>query len=110
MLCVFIAAQFWNIPISPVERGNNTYLELFDDDNTRHRVVPADKELRTWDHTRTTCYYVGNSQGGPSQSHSPRESVIEGTLPLYETTSLFSPSFSFVKFDESACVSGGGSV
>ena len=59
----------------------------------------------TWDHTKAPCYYVGNAQGGPSESHDPRESVIKGKVSHYETGSLFSTFFRYEQFDESICAS-----
>ena len=52
-------------------------------------------------HTRATCYYVGNAQGGPAHSHNTVESVIEGNVLQYGTSTLFSPEFDF---DESFCI------
>lgn len=61
----------------------------------------------TWDHFHKTCYYVGNSQGGPEFSKNQVESVIEGEYKDYETRGLFDTSFKYQKFRDDACqVSG----
>ena len=103
---VCIAAQFWNIPISSVVVNNVTYVQVFDDGHPSYRLIPAERQPRTWGHMKAPCYYVGNNQGGPSGSHNPRQSVIEGRVSQYETPSLFSPSFFYARFDESLCVAG----
>ena len=94
-------AQFWNIPIN-IDRPDpdNVFVEIFSPENPSYRRIPAFEAPRTWDHKHATCYYVGNSQGGPSQSHNPVESVIEGRLSNYETRSLFAPEFLFRRFGE----------
>ena len=86
--------------------GNATYIQVFDTSDTRYRLIPAEKEPRTWNHMKAPCYYVGNSQGGPAKSHNPRESVIEGTVSQYETPSLFSSSFYYSRFEETRCGTG----
>ena len=50
-----------------------------------------------------TCYYVGNAQGGPENSHDPLESVIEGDQSQYVTSSLFDPSFEYSQFEDMHC-------
>lgn len=57
----------------------------------------------TWDHYHKTCYYVGNSQGGPEFSKSSVESVIEGSYKDYETSGLFVTDFKYQKFEDGFC-------
>ena len=102
---VFLA-QFWNIPIKNTTRDGEHYLEIFDPSHSSYRLIPAFLAPRTWDHTHANCYYVGNLQGGPSRSHDPQESVIEGKLSEYETSSLFATTFTYEEFEESMCDSG----
>ena len=102
---LFFIGQFWNIPITTLMSDGEPFVEIYDTSHANYRLIPAFFAPRTWDHTRAPCYYVGNSQGGPSRSHDQRESVIEGTVPQYETSSLFSTSFDFEMFDESMCTS-----
>ena len=99
------AAQFWNIPVTILTEGDQVTLRLFDDPlDPRYRLIPAQPAPRTWDHTRATCYYVGNAQGGPAHSHDAVESVIQGNLLQYETSTLFSPDFDFSQFSDSFCI------
>ncbi|CAI8024993.1 Extracellular matrix protein FRAS1, partial [Geodia barretti] len=98
-----LLAQFWNIPINITTRNGEPYVQVFDPTHENYRLIPAFPAPRTWDHTPAPCYYVGNAQGGPSRSHDPRESVIEGKVDDYETSSLFSPIFLYAQFDESVC-------
>ena len=98
-------AQFWNIPVTILREGGQVTLQLFNDPlDPRYRLIPAEQAPRTWDHTRATCYYVGNSQGGPAHSHNTIESVIQGNVLQYETNTLFSPEFDFSQFDDSFCI------
>ena len=97
------SAQFWNIPITIAEEGERVYLVLFNFSSPHYRRIPALLEQVTWDHTQAPCYYVGDSQGGPELSNDPRESVIEGGLVQYQTSSLFGTSFFYSKFEESQC-------
>ena len=102
---VLYAAQFWNIPVTVLREGDEVFLQLFNDTlDPRYRLIPAEPAPRTWDHTHATCYYVGNAQGGPVHSHDAVESVIEGNVLQYETSSLFSPEFDFSQFDDSFCI------
>lgn len=98
-----LLAQFWNIPITTTVIEGEPHVQLFNSTHPSYRLIPAFLAPRTWDHTHAPCYYVGNAQGGPSQSHDPTESVIEGKVFQYETAALFSPLFDFFKFDESTC-------
>ena len=79
------------------------YVLIYDPSNPSYRRIPAFLAPRTWDHTKAPCYYVGNAQGGPSQSHDAIESVIEGKFDQYETTDLFGDKFDFSIFDKTAC-------
>ena len=74
------------------------FLELFAPDSESYRRIPAFLAPRTWDHTKAPCYYIGNAQGGPSVSHDPIESVIEGQVSDYKTSSLFSDDFTYSQF------------
>ena len=100
------SAQFWNIPITFVKREGNVFVKIYESDDSRHRLIPADLVHQTWDHTPAPCYYVGDSQGGPSHSRDPTESVIQGRLSHYETSSLFATSFYYSQFEDSFCDSG----
>ena len=103
-MCLTITAQFWNIPISPIVQNGDTFLELFDPSNPKYRFIPAEVIFRTWSNIHTPCYYVGDSQGGPSHFRNPIQSVIEGGLYDYETASLFATQFTFAAFEGSVCV------
>lgn len=87
-------------------QNGEVFIELFHSTNPSYRFIPAELAPRTWDHTQATCYYVGDSQGGPSHSRDPVESVIEGNVYQYETNSLFATSFMYSNFEESICDSG----
>lgn len=78
-------------------------VQIYTPDDPRYRLIPALKHNITWDHTRMTCYYIGNSQGGPEFSEDITESVIEGSQYQYETRSLFETSFDYSEFDETIC-------
>ena len=81
--------------------------KVFVDVNTlgahNYHHIPARKYSMTWDHHHKTCYYVGNSQGGPEASRNQLESVIEGSYRDYETKSLFDTGFKFAKFKDDVC-------
>ena len=81
----------------------NGYIELYETGNAKYRRLPYFKYDLTWDHTKTTCYYVGNKQGGSEDSHDSVESVIEGDYSMYSTGSLFETNFEFTRFDETTC-------
>ena len=49
---------------------------------------------------------MGDSQGAPEMSSDPTQSVIEGRLAQYETSSLFGVLFFYSRFDEAQCDSG----
>ena len=98
--------QFWNIPIAAEVDGGENFVILFNSTSPQYRRIPAELESLTWDHTLAPCYYVGDSQGGPESSNDPRESVIEGSVAWYETSSLFGTAFFYSKFDESQCDTG----
>ena len=100
---IFLVGQFWNIPISPIVVKGRQYIQIFDSEHPKHRLLPALKYNLKWNHDIMTCYYVGNKQGGPERSHNLAESVIEGTYTQYKTASLFATSFDFSEFDESLC-------
>ena len=102
-MCVLTAAQFWNIPVTISDDEGEYFVVLFNSSSPHYRRIPAMLAPLTWDHSQAPCYYVGNAQGGPELSHSPRESVIEGRLAQYEAASLFETSFFYSKFDESQC-------
>ena len=105
LICFSSSAQFWNIPIEVVDQGGDgAYLELFEPIQVeKYRRIDAVVSPRTWNMKNGPCYYVGNSQGGPSQSNDQTESVIEGKVGQYETDTLFSTSFVYSQFDESIC-------
>ena len=71
------------------------------DSNFHH--LPARKYTMMWDHHHKTCYYVGNSQGGPEKSRNQLESVIEGSYKEYETKGLFDTEFKYSKFNDDIC-------
>ena len=96
-----VSGQFWNIPISIVD--DEKFVQLYTPEHENYRYIPAFKYELTWDHSKQTCYYVGNKQAGPVGSHDPIESVIEGTVPQYKTTSLFATEFEYAEFDETIC-------
>ena len=98
-----IIAQFWNIPITIVDEANKTYIRIYSPEHPKYRFIPAFEYNLTWDHTPMTCYYVGNSVGGPELSHDLLESVIEGSQSQYVTGSLFETTFDFGMFDDSLC-------
>ena len=105
----FALAQFWNIPMEVLTGINGQeqhFILIHPDDDLRNRMVPAFRYSLTWDHTPMTCYYVGNAQGGPENSHDPRESVIEGYQSQYMTESLFSPDFEYTEFEMGGCFGG----
>ena len=97
--------QFWNIPITISTNvvEDKTYIEIYDSSHDSYRRIPAFEYSLTWDHTKMTCYYVGNSRGGPEFSHNRVESVIEGGQLDYTTDSLFATSYKYEMFDESVC-------
>ena len=87
-----------------VESNGQVFLELFDpSQGQKYRRISADVAPITWNHKNGPCYYVGNSQGGPSQSNNATQSVIEGKVAEYETTSLFGTDFVYSQFDELLC-------
>ena len=88
---------------SPAVNGKTYYVLIHTPDDPRYRSVPAFKYSVTWDHTPMTCYYVGNSQGGPEDSHNPTESVIEGDQSQYVTSSLFATEFEYNQFEDTYC-------
>ena len=106
MYIISSTAQFWNIPITAVEQDGQLFVVLFNSTSLQYRRIPAELAPLTWDHTQAPCYYMGDSQGGPELSHDPTESVIEGSLAQYETSSLFGATFFYSKFDESLCDAG----
>ena len=81
----------------------NTFVNVNSEDADNHRRIPATQYSLTWDQSEETCYYMGNSQGGPEYSHNPRESVIEGVQANYKTDALFATSFNYDMFDDSIC-------
>ncbi|CAI7989837.1 hypothetical protein GBAR_LOCUS348 [Geodia barretti] len=101
-----LLGQFWNIPITAIVDGGEHFVVLFNSTSPHYRRIPAELAALTWDHTLAPCYYVGDSQGGPERSNDPRESVIEGSVARYHTSSLFGTSFFYSKFDESQCNTG----
>jgi len=96
----------WNIPITVtvIPDTNEAYIEIYEMGDVNYRRFPALPYHLTWDHTPKTCYYAGNSQGGPERSHNPSESVIQGSYRQYETSGLFSTQFSdYSQFDDDVC-------
>ena len=82
---------------------NDNYILVNDEDADNHRRIPVFQYELLWDHSERTCYYAGNSQGGPEFSTNPRESVIEGVQSDYKTDTLFDATFKFEMFEESFC-------
>ena len=80
------------------------YIEVHNIDSETYRRFPYVVHDITWNHDKTTCYYVGNKQGGPENSHDPIESVIEGDYSMYSTGGLFDTGFVFSRFDDDTCV------
>ena len=76
---------------------------LYDPTHEKYRRFPFFEYGLTWDHSKTPCFYVGNKQGGPENSHSPVESAIEGDYTEYDTGSLFGTEFAYGVFDNSVC-------
>ena len=67
------------------------------------RSFAGDQFPRTWDNTRETCLYVGNSQGGPSGEFDELTgSVIEGRYTSYMVDDMFGTEFAFSRL-EGAC-------
>ena len=100
---ILLTGQFWNIPITVTEGIDEPYVEIYSRGADYYRRIPALGYNLTWDHTGKRCYYVGNSQGGPEQSHDPVESVIQGYQSQYQTTGLFETFFEYEMFDEGVC-------
>ena len=96
---IILTGQFWNIPITITEGD----VEIYSPGADNYRRIPAFEYSLTWDHTRKSCYYVGNSQGGPELSHNQTESVIQGYQSQYQTDGLFETSFIYEMFDETVC-------
>ena len=91
------------MPISVVVERGITYVLVNDESADNHRRIPATEYNLTWGHSEETCYYIGNSQGGPELSHNPCESVIEGAQSDYATAGLFETHFPYKMFDELSC-------
>lgn len=78
-------------------------MDINKEDDPAYRHIPARKYTMMWDHHHKTCYYVGNSQGGPEKSRNSLESVIEGSYKDYETEGLFDTAFKYGKFNNEVC-------
>ena len=99
-----ITGQFWDVPISiNSSTEDGVFVDINDSDAPNHRHIPARKYSLTWDHFHQTCYYVGNSQGGPEKSRDQNESVIEGSYKDYETSGLFDTDFLYERFEDGIC-------
>jgi CUB/sushi domain-containing protein len=99
-----LLGQFWGIPVSfSQEIDQPPYIDIFPVGQARHRHVPFFEHDLTWDHSKTTCYYVGNKQGGPELSHDSDESVIEGNFKEYSTGSLFGTAYKYSQFNDDIC-------
>ena len=81
----------------------NLYVDINKPSDNNYHHIPARKYSMTWDHHHKTCYYVGNSQGGPEKSRDQLESVIEGSYKDYMTNTLFDTNFKFAKFEDKVC-------
>ena len=98
------AGQFWDVPISINSSAEDgVFVDINDIDAPNYRHIPARKHSLTWDHFHQTCYYVGNSQGGPEKSRNQEESVIEGSYTDYETSGLFDTGFLHEQFEDGIC-------
>ena len=98
------SGQFWNIPlVVSTSASGQVFVDVNSPSADNHRHIPARKYSMTWDHHHKTCYYAGNSQGGPEASRDPEESVIEGVFTDYETRGLFDTGFKFEKFKDRVC-------
>ena len=98
------AGQFWDVPISINSSAEDgVFVDINDIDASNYRHIPARKYFLTWDHFHQTCYYVGNSQGGPEKSRNQEESVIEGSYKDYETSGLFDTDFLYEQFEDGIC-------
>ena len=64
------------------------------------RFVLGEIFPRTWDNTRETCLYLGNSQGGRSGIDPNLDySVIEGKYSNYRMDDMFATQFEFEEWD-----------
>ena len=100
----FHVGQFWNVPLSvSTTPSGKVFVDINSPGASNHRHIPARKYSMTWDHQHKTCYYCGNSQGGPEASRNQNESVIEGLYTDYQTGGLFDTQFKFKKFNDNVC-------
>ena len=104
-MCV---GQFWNVDVEVEE-----YTGLFngEDEDTDYVItVKTQSEKKfvgikasvTWEFEERPCLYVGNSQAGPlGETVDPgvNDAVIEGTYKDYVVSSMFSPSFTYSRFN-----------
>ena len=78
-------------------RGNNLYNVTVVPGDSPVRSFLGYKYPRTWDHTKETCLYVGNGQGGPSGERFLPGSVIQGRYTEYMMDSLFDTTYKYSK-------------
>lgn len=98
------AGQFWNVPVAISSTPSGQFfVDVNSPQASNHRRFPARRYSMTWDHHHKTCYYAGNSQGGPEASRNQNESVIEGSYTDYQTGGLFDTQFKFEKFKDEVC-------
>ena len=110
-LPIIIAGQFWNIPISvqpPNQDGlyniTVTNPSTLDDEVSQSRSFLGRRLPRTWDNTPQTCFFVGDSQGGPRYEDGEEyDSVIQGDYTEYIVDSLFTTEFEYARFN-SQCI------
>lgn len=76
------------------------YIDINEPGDPNFRHIPASRYDLSWNYAHKTCYYVGNSQGGPELSRSASESVIEGSYKEYQTGGLFDPVFKYNVFED----------
>ena len=107
-----LAGQFWSIPVSvqpytPVEAPPDSEKSYFNvtvtPQDSKPRSTLGDTFLRTWDNSKETCVYVGNSQGGPSGEffNQLSGSVIEGSYKDYMVEGIFDTEFKYSRIEGS---------
>ena len=100
---IFCTGQFWNIPITVSETDGVPNVQLYNTGHESYRKFTAIFLPLVWDRSATSCYYAGDSQGGPERSRNPVNSVIEGHYSQYIMEGLFDTEFLYNRFDDSAC-------
>ena len=102
--------QFWNIPITTEVYNANKkrYIVTVSPVDKPARRFISDKFQRTWDKSKRTCFYAGNSQGGRSgELKAADDSVIEGRYSDYRVSSLYAHEYTYAEFDADRCTNPG---